>query len=165
MIEGYALMRGMTVARTFVEKAVSGGKTFVERPAASELVSLLRPGDVVLGAKMDRAFRSGKDALVTLDLFKQRDYDLHLIDLGGSVIKSGVSELIFTIMAGVAQFERHRIRERIRDVKDDQKRRSVFLGGKRPFAPAAWMPSGKGKRSFGSSEAARREAPAGRSQS
>jgi hypothetical protein len=40
-----------------------------------------------------------------------------LIDLGGSVIANGVSKMVFTILAAVAEGERERIRERIRDAR------------------------------------------------
>jgi DNA invertase Pin-like site-specific DNA recombinase len=40
-----------------------------------------------------------------------------MIDLGGDVTGNGVSKLVFTILSAVAEAERDRIRERIRDVK------------------------------------------------
>ena len=46
---------------------------------------------------------------------------------------SRISKLVFTILSAVAEAERDRIRERIADVKRDQKTRGRFLGGSRPF--------------------------------
>ena len=46
---------------------------------------------------------------------------------------NGISKLVFTILSAVAEAERDRIRERIRDVKTDQRNRSRYLGGKVPF--------------------------------
>jgi hypothetical protein len=56
-----------------------------------------------------------------------------MIDLGGDVTGNGISKLVFTILSAVAEAERDRIRERIADVKRDQKMRGRFLGGSRPF--------------------------------
>jgi DNA invertase Pin-like site-specific DNA recombinase len=56
-----------------------------------------------------------------------------MIDLGGDVTGNGISKLVFTILAAVAEGERDRIRERIADVKRDQKTRGRFLGGSVPF--------------------------------
>ena len=56
-----------------------------------------------------------------------------MIDLGGDVTGNGVSRLVFTILSAVAEAERARIRERIADVKRDQRSRGRFLGGRRPF--------------------------------
>jgi DNA invertase Pin-like site-specific DNA recombinase len=56
-----------------------------------------------------------------------------MIDLGGDVTGNGISKLVFTILSAVAEAERDRIRERIRDVKADQRRRQRYLGGIVPF--------------------------------
>jgi DNA invertase Pin-like site-specific DNA recombinase len=64
----------------------------------------VRPGDVVIAAKMDRVFRSALDALRTIEDFKRRKISLWLLDLG-DVSGNGVSELIVTVLAAVAQFD------------------------------------------------------------
>lgn len=56
-----------------------------------------------------------------------------MMDLNGDVTANGVSQFFFTIMSAVAEQERNRIRERITDVKRDQRRRGRFLGGTVPF--------------------------------
>jgi DNA invertase Pin-like site-specific DNA recombinase len=40
---------------------------------------------------------------------------------------------MFTILSAVAEIERERIKERIKDVKTDQKKRGRYLGGAVPF--------------------------------
>jgi DNA invertase Pin-like site-specific DNA recombinase len=56
-----------------------------------------------------------------------------MIDLGGDVCGNGISKLVFTILSAVAENERDRIRERIRDVKRHLASQGVYGGGKRPF--------------------------------
>jgi DNA invertase Pin-like site-specific DNA recombinase len=56
-----------------------------------------------------------------------------MMDLGGDVTSNGISELVFTILSAVAEAERDRMRERIADVKRDQKQRGRYLGGSIPF--------------------------------
>jgi DNA invertase Pin-like site-specific DNA recombinase len=131
-VEGYALMQGLTVERVFVEEGVSGSVPLAERPAGGELLSLLKSGDAVVAAKLDRAFRSALDALQVVQRFRERGVALHLLDIGGDVA-NGHGKLFMTIVAAFAEAERDRIRERIADVKRDQRERSRFLGGKRPF--------------------------------
>src|SRR6202012_5945003 len=46
---------------------------------------------------------------------------------------SGVSKLVFTILSAVAEAERDRTRERITEVKRDQRTRGRYLGGVPPF--------------------------------
>ena len=57
-ITGYAMMKGWTVAEHFVERAVSGSMPLVDRPEGKRLLSTIGKGDVIISAKLDRAFRS-----------------------------------------------------------------------------------------------------------
>ena len=63
---------------------------------------------------------------------RRRGVHLHLIDLGGD-ITNGMGKAFFTIAAAFAEAERDRIRERIIDVKRDQRQRGRYLGGAVPF--------------------------------
>jgi putative DNA-invertase from lambdoid prophage Rac len=58
---------------------------------------------------------------------------LHLLELGGDISGNGLSKLFLTIAAAFAEAERDRIRERIGQVKADQKARGRYLGGIVPF--------------------------------
>lgn len=90
-------------------------------------------GDIVITAKLDRMFRSAADALVTLEEMKSQGVALHMIDLGGDVTGNGISKMVFTILAAVAEGERDRIRQRIREVKRHLADNGIFSGGKRPY--------------------------------
>jgi DNA invertase Pin-like site-specific DNA recombinase len=133
MIEGYAMMQGLKLDVMFVERGVSGSKPLGERPEGARLLAGLKSGDVVITPKLDRLFRSALNALDVLGQLKQRGVSLHMIDLGGDVTGNGISKLVFTILSAVAEAERDRIRERIRDVKSDQRKRNRYLGGIIPF--------------------------------
>ena len=132
-ISGYATMHGLEVERVFVERGVSGSKPLADRPQGSALLAVLKPGDTVITPKLDRMFRSALDALEVLGELKQRGIALHMIDLGGDTTGNGVSKLVFTILSAVAEAERDRTRERITEVKRDQRQRGRYLGGKVPF--------------------------------
>ena len=132
-LTGYALMHGMAVDETFVERGVSGSVPLGDRPQGAALLAKLKAGDVVVTAKLDRMFRSALDALDVLAKLKARGVSLHMIDLGGDVTGNGISKLVFTILSAVAEAERDRIRERVSQVKADQKQRGRYLGGKVPF--------------------------------
>src|SRR3954454_13594890 len=132
-IGGYAMMKGLEIGRVFVERGVSGSTHLNERPQGAALLAALEPGDVVITAKLDRMFRSALDALDVLGRLKDRDISLHMVDLGGDVTGNGISKLVFTILSADADAERDRIRERITDVKADQRQRGRYLGGTVPF--------------------------------
>ena len=132
-IEGYAHMHGLTLADVLIEEGVSGSVPVEERPVGGALFAKLQRGDIVIAAKLDRLFRSALDALKVVESLKGRGVKLHLLDLGGDIAGNGISKLFLTIAAAFAEAERDRIRERISQVKADQKARGRFLGGKRPF--------------------------------
>ncbi len=142
---GRALENGWTIEHTYVDRAVSGSIALAARPEGSRLLQVLKPGDQVIAAKLDRVFRSALDALETIASFKQRKISLHLLDLGGDVSGNGISELVLTIMSAVAQFERARIGERIADAKSAMRLRGVHLGCARPFGWQLGEPVGPGR--------------------
>ena len=47
--------------------------------------------------------RSAADALTVLEELKAQGVGLHLIDLGGDVTGNGISKMVFTILAAVAE--------------------------------------------------------------
>ena len=133
-ITGYAMMKGWSFAEFFIEAGVSGSVPLADRPEGQRLLTALQPGDVIITAKLDRAFRSAADALGTLEQLKEDKVALHMIDLGGDVTTgNGISKLVFTILSAMAENERDRIRERVRDAKRHRASQLLFNGGKRPF--------------------------------
>jgi DNA invertase Pin-like site-specific DNA recombinase len=132
-ITGYCMIKGWAVAEFFVEAGVSGSVPLADRPEGQRLLTTLQPGDTVITAKLDRAFRSAADALGTLEQLKEDKIGLHMIDLGGDVTGNGISKLVFTILSAVAENERDRIRERVREAKRHRASQRLYNGGKRPF--------------------------------
>jgi putative DNA-invertase from lambdoid prophage Rac len=132
-IEGRALEQGWQIGEIFIERGISGSVPLGDRREGARLVAKLQPGDVVIAAKLDRMFRSAWDALNVIRDFQRRRNSLWLLDLGGDVSGDGIAKLVLTILAAIAEFERERIGERIRDAKRHQRRTGQYLGGDRPF--------------------------------
>src|SRR6516225_5118369 len=132
-VEGYAFMHGLKLLGVTVEEGVSGSIPVHERPKGGPLFAKLRKGDVVIAPKLDRLFRSALDALQVVEDLRKRGVSLHLLDLGGDISGNGLSKLFLTIAAAFAEAERDRTRERIGQVKADQKARGRYLGGIVPF--------------------------------
>jgi DNA invertase Pin-like site-specific DNA recombinase len=135
-LAGYAMMHGLAITKSFVERGVSGSVPLNDRPQGRALLGALKSGDIIITPKLDRMFRSALDALKILADLKDRGINLHMIDLGGDVTANGISKLVFTILSAVAEAERDRIRERISTVKADQKVRGRYLGGIVPYGYA-----------------------------
>jgi DNA invertase Pin-like site-specific DNA recombinase len=126
---GRAMEMGWLLTETFVERGVSGGIPFVERPQGARLNAVLQKGDIMIASKLDRMFRSARDALNVVSDFQSRGISLWLLDMGGDVSGNGLSKLMLTMLAAFAEFERDRIGERIRDAKRHQRQAGKYLGG------------------------------------
>lgn len=131
----YAYSRGLDLdeSSVFVEKGVSGGLEFNSRPEGCKLLNVIQSGDVLIFPKLDRGFRSTRDALNTLHFLKERNCSVHSIDLGGEVNGNGIGAIIFTILSAFASFERERIASRISEVKQMKKSQGFYIGGRRGF--------------------------------
>jgi putative DNA-invertase from lambdoid prophage Rac len=129
----------------YVDAGVSGSTPLGKRPEGARLLAAVRPGYIVIAAKMDRMFRSAFDALQTIESFKRRRISLWLLDLGGDCSGNGISELIVTVLAAVAQFERSLISERIKDAKRNLRRGNKHQGGRRPFGWQFGQANGHGR--------------------
>ena len=145
VIQGVALVRNESLARVFQEPGVSGSIPLEERPVGRELVAHLKSGDVLITAKLDRAFRSAADALQKAEAWKKQGIKLIVADLGvDPVTDNGVSKLFFTILAGVAEFENARRRERVVNGRRAKREKAGYLGGPVPFG---YRVVGEGKES------------------
>lgn len=127
-------LEGYDLQGIYSDPAVSGSVPFARREGGAAILSAAQHGDIIVGVKLDRCFRNAHDALGTLEVLKKRGVGLHLKDLGGDVTSSNVSALVFGLLSAVAEFERSRIGERVRDVKANQKSRGRYLGGDAPVA-------------------------------
>jgi putative DNA-invertase from lambdoid prophage Rac len=132
-IEARAVEMGWQLEHVFVDAAVSGSIPLSRRPEGARLLDTVRPGDIVVAAKMDRCFRSAHDALSVIEDFKRKKISLWLLDLGNDCSGNGISQLILTVLAAVAEFERGLISERQKDTKRNLRRAGKHQGGRRPF--------------------------------
>lgn len=128
-LRGYAQSLGMKVAEIVVEAGVSAAKSLSKRPKGSVLLGKVKAGDHIAVAKLDRFSRSSADALATIESLTRQGVTLHCLDIGGPVNADGVGKLVFSILAAVAEMERSRIAERVRDAKSFLRDGGYFIGG------------------------------------
>ncbi|ELN2574564.1 recombinase family protein [Enterobacter kobei] len=102
------------ISKVFSDVNVSGSMMFFQRPEAQKLIRELKAGDTIIIAKLDRGFRDTTDCLNTVKWLQKRNVTLRILDIALDV-STPIGEMILTIMASVATFERKRIAERIKD--------------------------------------------------
>lgn len=133
-ITGLAMMRGVDIGEIFADEGVSGTMPLDMRPAGARLLSALRPGDVLVVAKMDRAFRSCVDALTRAEAWKAQKVAVILLNIGTDPVnQNGVAKFFFTLMAAVAELEHAQITERATTGRAAKKAKGGHLGGLAPF--------------------------------
>ncbi len=114
-------------------ETTSGSIDFAKRDAGQLIIESLREGDWLVCSRLDRAFRSAKDCLWVVDTLKKRNVQVHLLDLrmgDDGCVTNGIGHMFMTIMSAVAQFEREKIGERTRDVKQARLADGYYVGGK-----------------------------------
>ena len=104
-----AELRAAGCERIFSDKAT--GKN-TNRPGFQELLKTLLPGDTIIIAKLDRIGRNVKDLITLVNSLKDQDVGFKVLDNAAIDTTSPAGELIFTVFAAVAQYERDLILER-----------------------------------------------------
>ena len=136
-IAGYCQANGLPVPTDFfVDAATSGTVNLQKREQGARLLGELQRGDHIVVTKGDRLFRSAKNALEIAELLREKGVCLHLMDMGGEVLNSSVSRLVFGILMMVANMESERIGERTASVKEHLRAQGRFVGGAVPFGYA-----------------------------
>jgi putative DNA-invertase from lambdoid prophage Rac len=133
--------QGVTWGGMVIDAAVSSRKHFPIRQAATELLRRMRKGDHIIFPSIDRPWRSTKDMLQTVELFKNRKYHFH-IEPYNLDTTSHTSELILTIMAAIAENERKTIAARTTEALQ-QKRENGMRTTR--FAPYGYVWNGSKK--------------------
>jgi DNA invertase Pin-like site-specific DNA recombinase len=120
----------------FYDDDTSGSIPIWERPKGRLLRVRLLQGDIkhLVVAKLDRLGRSAIDLLNTVKMLDGLGVVLHIVDLGGdSLSTQGASgRLMFTVLAGMAEYERALIAGRI-EARFEVKRGRGELCGTEPY--------------------------------
>lgn len=101
----------------YSDDAISGDIAFQERPDGRRLLREIKRGDHLVVAFFDRLGRNTLDILGTIDRLRKMGVVIHLLNMNGMRLStdSPVADMLLTIMAGVAQYERHLKIQRIRE--------------------------------------------------
>ena len=116
------------VTKIFQEK-ITGTKA--DRPKLQELLEHLRPGDVVVVSDLTRLSRSTKDLFDIVERIQSAGADIKSLKESWIDTTTPQGKLLFTIFAGISQFERDLISQRTREGLASAKARGRH-GGRPP---------------------------------
>jgi DNA invertase Pin-like site-specific DNA recombinase len=133
-IEAEALRRGWTLAETF-EDAGASGKSLSGRPGLQAALDAVERGDAqaLVVAKLDRLSRSLLDFASLMERGRKRGWSLVALDLGVDT-STPSGEMMASVVATFAQFERRLIGQRTRDALAVKRAQGVRLGRPREIS-------------------------------
>jgi DNA invertase Pin-like site-specific DNA recombinase len=122
-----ALLKAAGAERIFAEK-ISGAIT--DRKALAKAIAALGPGDVLLVTRLDRLARSTRDLLNALDTISKVGAKFKSLADTWADTTTPHGELMVTVLAGLATFERHLIKARTDEGRKRAKANGVRFGRK-----------------------------------
>jgi len=99
----------------------------LRRPVYQEVLEKLQPGDTLVILSIDRAFRNTMDAIGEADKLKERGVNFQIINLAIDTSNAD-GMLAYTVVAAVAQHERERISERVKQGQAAARKRGQYIG-------------------------------------
>jgi len=114
------------VTKLYTEK-VTGKKT--DRPELMKMIDHLREGDVVIISELTRLSRSTKDLFMIVELIQSKGADIKSLKEAWLDTTTPHGKLMFTIFAGLSQFEADLIAQRTREGLEAARQRGR-LGGR-----------------------------------
>jgi DNA invertase Pin-like site-specific DNA recombinase len=120
-----ASLKAAGAERIFSEK-VSGAVT--DRKAVARAIAVLGAGDVLLVTRLDRLARSTRDLLNILDTISKAGAKFRSLADAWADTTTPHGELMITILAGLATFERHLIKARTNEGRKRAQARGVRFG-------------------------------------
>lgn len=133
----YCEMNNYEIVDVFIDEDVSGSTNLFERPLGSELYKAIKKKEVdhIVCLKLDRAFRSAVDGIMSIDDLTKKNIFISFVDMGGQSFNSAspASKLTLTMLTAIAEWERGMISERTKSVLRDKKLNLKVYSGTTPF--------------------------------
>lgn len=116
-IRRYCEAHGLTLTQIFIDSGVSGSSEFSERPAAGAMLAFMEEVGCqqIVFTKLDRAFRSVRNCVLTVDDWTRRGVVFHIIEMNIDTSKA-MGRAFLQIMAVLAELENGQRSERQRHV-------------------------------------------------
>ena len=99
----------------------------INRGVYQQTIEMLSEGDTLVIVSIDRAFRNTMDALSEANKLQARGIHFHILNLAIDTSNAD-DRLAYTIVAAVAQHERERISERVKQGQAIAKAKGIHIG-------------------------------------
>ena len=109
-----------------IEQKITGTKR--ERQELNKMLDMLREGDIVIVADLTRLSRSTKDLFEIVETIHSKGAEIKSLKESWLDTTTPQGKLLFTIFAGLSQFERDLISDRTKQGLESAKNRGAKLG-------------------------------------
>ena len=132
-IHTYCLRQSWFMTQAIRDSDCNWNHEFGRRDSGKQLMSLLSPGDVILCSKLERICSSSHEVIKLVQKLKEKTVQLHVVELGGDITDVELSVNFESVTEMFSALEKRKSAERIKGVKQRQKKQGRYLGGSRPF--------------------------------
>lgn len=131
-LKAYCLAQNLHVRAVFSDEGISGG-TIEKRPQFKAMIEMAQSGDIILFTKLDRFSRNLIDANNVVMELDKKNVTIKAIQEDDIDTTSADGRFIFNLKLSLAQREREKTSERIREVFKHKNAIGEVTSGKVPF--------------------------------
>lgn len=132
-IQTYCLRQSWFMTQALQDSNCNWGQEFFNREAGKRLHSSLQAGDIILCSKLERICSSSHEAMTLIKQLKEKSVRLHIVELGGDITNPELFVNFVKVCEVFSALEKRKSAERIKGVKQRQRKQGRYLGGSRPF--------------------------------
>ncbi len=132
-IQTYCLHQSWFVTEILRDSNCIWDREFGRRDAGRRLLTLLQPGDVILCSKLERLCSSSHEAIELITRLQKMSVQLHIVELGGDISNAELMVNFAKVTGLFSALEKRKVAERIKGVKQRQRKQGRYLGGSLPF--------------------------------
>lgn len=132
-IQTYCLSQRWFMTEVIKDLNCSWGLEFRKRDNGKRLLAMLQPGDVILCSKLERICSSSHEVIKLTARLREKSIQLHIVELGGDITNPDITVLFSKTATIFSALEKRKSAERLKGVKQRQRKQGRYLGGSRPF--------------------------------
>ena len=132
-IKTYCLSQNWVINEAVKDTNCNWSLKFSKRKNGKDLMGRLKEGDILLSSKLERVVGSSQEAVELIIKLRNKKIQLHIAELDGDITSKEFSANFEKIARLFSSLEKRKAAERIKGVKQRQRKKGRYLGGSRPF--------------------------------
>ncbi len=132
-INTYCLSQNWVISEEVKDTNCNWSLKFSKRENGKNLMGRLQQGDILLSSRLERVVSSSQEAVELIIKLRNKKTQLHIVDLGGDITSKEFSANFEKIARLFSSLEKRKAAERIKGIKQRQRKKGRYLGGSRPF--------------------------------